>query len=44
MLIKYFGSVKKISNATIEELNKILPLKTEKNLKRYLENYKNNNS
>ena len=31
-----------IKNASIEELNLILPLSVSKNLKKYLENYKNN--
>ena len=39
-LIKTFGSVKKISNASIEELSKIIPSNIAINLKKYLENYK----
>ena len=42
-LIKRFGSVKKISNASIEELSEILPLNVAENLKKYLENYRDNN-
>ena len=40
-LIKKFGSVKKISEATIEELSSIVPLNVAEKLKNYLENYKN---
>ena len=39
-LIKKFGSVKKISEATIEELSSIVPLNVAEKLKNYLENYK----
>ncbi len=39
-LIKQFGSVKKISTATIEELERIIPTNIAINLKKYLENYK----
>ena len=39
-LIKKFGSVKKISDATIEELSSIVPLNVAEKLKNYLENYK----
>ena len=39
-LIKKFGSVKKISEATIEELSIIVPLNVAEKLKNYLENYK----
>lgn len=38
-LIKHFGSVKKISNASLEELSKILPEQVAINLKKYLENF-----
>ena len=41
-LIKYFGSVKKISNASIEELSKFVPSNVAENLKKYLENYTKN--
>jgi len=41
-LIKKFGSVKKISNASIEELEEILPSNVAIKLKQYLENYSNN--
>ena len=39
-LIKKFGSVKKISNATIDELKEIVPENVAINLHKYLENYK----
>ena len=39
-LIKKFGSVKKIREATIEELSSIVPLNVAEKLKNYLENYK----
>ena len=39
-LIKRFGSVKRISNATLEELKEILPESIAMNLKKYLENFK----
>ena len=39
-LIKKFGSVKKISEATIEELKTILPENVATNLFEYLKNYK----
>ena len=39
-LIKKFGSVKKISETTIEELSSIVPLNVAEKLKNYLENYK----
>ena len=38
-LIKKYGSVKKISNASIEELKTLLPESVAINLKKYLENY-----
>jgi len=43
-LIKKFGSVKKISGASVEELSNILPKKVAEKLKQYLENYINENS
>ena len=39
-LIKHFGSVKKISSATIEELKEFMPENIAINLHKYLENYK----
>ena len=39
-LIKQYGSVTKIENASIEELTKIIPEKVAINLKKYLENRK----
>ena len=42
-LIKNFGSVKKISDASIEELSKFVPLNIAEKLKGYLENYKKDN-
>ncbi len=42
-LIKNFGSVKKISEASIEELSKYVPLNIAEKLKEYLENYKKDN-
>ena len=36
-LLKYFGSLKKIKEANIEELSKIIPLNVSKELKKYLE-------
>lgn len=42
-LIKNFGSVKKISDASIEELSKFVPLNIAEKLKEYLENYKKDN-
>ena len=41
-LIKTFGSVKKISNANIEDLKMILPENIAINLKKYLEDYNRN--
>jgi excinuclease ABC subunit C len=41
-LIKKYKNINNIKNASIEELNLILPLSVSKNLKKYLENYKNN--
>ena len=41
-LIKHFGSVKKIKNATIEELSEIIPLKVAQDLHEFLENMNNN--
>ncbi len=41
-LIKKFGSVKKMSEASIEELKEILPENVSINLKKYLEEYLNN--
>ena len=38
-LIKHFGSVKKISNASIEELSKFVPNNVAIELKKYLENF-----
>jgi len=38
-LIKVYGSVKKISEASIEELSKYIPIKVAKNLKHYLNEY-----
>ena len=38
-LIKHFGSVKKISNASIEELSKFVPNNIAIELKKYLENF-----
>lgn len=38
-LIKHFGSVKKISEASIEELSKFVPNNVASKLKEYLENY-----
>ena len=39
-LIKVYGSVKKISEASIEELSKYIPIKVAENLKQYLNDYK----
>ena len=39
-LIKHFGSVKKISNATIIELKEFMPENVAINLQKYLKNYK----
>ena len=39
-LIKVYGSVKKISESSIEELSKYIPIKVAKNLKHYLNEYK----
>ena len=39
-LIKHFGSVKKISNASIDELKEFIPENVAINLHKYLENYK----
>ena len=41
-LIKKYGSVKKISDASVEELKTILPESVAINLKKYLNNYQNN--
>jgi len=41
-LIKTYGSVKKMSDANIEELEKIIPHNVAINLKEYLENWNNN--
>ena len=41
-LIKAYGSVKKMSDADIEELEKIIPHNVAINLKEYLENWNNN--
>ena len=40
-LIKYFGSVKKISSANVEELSKFVPENVAIKLKKYLENFNN---
>ena len=40
-LIKHFGSVKKMSNATIEELTKFIPKNVAENLKKYLNDFNN---
>lgn len=40
-LIKHFGSVKKMSNASIEELSKFVPTKVAENLKKYLDDFNN---
>ena len=42
-LIKHFGSVKKISSATIDELKEFMPENVAINLHKYLENYKDKN-
>ncbi len=39
-LLKKFGSLKKMNEASIEELTNIVPLNVAKNLKTYLENFK----
>ena len=39
LLIKKYGSVSKMKEATIEELNEILPIKVATNLKNYLESF-----
>ena len=41
-LIKKFGSVKKMSEASVDELKEILPENVSVNLKKYLEEYLNN--
>lgn len=41
-LIKEFGSIKKMMDASIEDLSKIVPEKVAINLKEYLTNYKHN--
>lgn len=38
-LIKYYGSVKKMSNATVDELSKFVPIKVAENLKKYLNDF-----
>lgn len=38
-LIKYYGSVKKMSNATVDELSKFVPIKVAENLKQYLNDF-----
>ena len=40
-LIKHFGSVKKMSNATVDDLSKFVPIKIAENLKKYLEDFNN---
>ena len=40
-LIKQYGSVKKISEATIEELSKFIPFNVAENLKKYLMDFNN---
>ena len=42
MLIKEFGSIKSMSEASIEDLSKIIPLNIAKDLKEYLSVYKEN--
>jgi len=39
-LIKAFGSVKKISETSIDELSKYIPIKVAENLKKYINEYK----
>ena len=39
-LIKVYGSVKKMSEVSVEELSKYIPLKVAENLKQYLNEYK----
>ncbi len=41
-LIKHYGSVKKMSNASVEELSKFVPIKVAENLKKYLNDFNNN--
>ena len=43
-LIKKFGSLKKISEASVEELQTILPERTAQDLYEYLKNYSNKGS
>ena len=38
-LIKHYGSVKKMSNATVDELSKFVPIKVAENLKKYLNDF-----
>ena len=38
-LIKHYGSVKKMSNATVDELSKFVPIKVAENLKKYLDDF-----
>ena len=40
-LIKVFGSVKKMSEASVEELSKYIPVKVAENLKQYLNDFNN---